>query len=75
LRNTVEQLVSYFTTHGASAVDAQYKAIVWIGKQIANQAILLSYMDVFWALGALAMSMIPIVLLLLRADARSVAVD
>jgi MFS transporter, DHA2 family, multidrug resistance protein len=72
-QNTFKQLISYFAAQGASAVDAQYKSIAWVGQQVAHQAILLSYIDVFWALGALAMSMIPIVLILLRADEGPVA--
>jgi hypothetical protein len=64
-QNVISRIAPYFTTHGASLPDAQHKAITWVGQEVANQAALLSYIDVFWALGTVAIVMIPVVLLLL----------
>jgi hypothetical protein len=36
-----------------------------VGQLVANPTALLSYIEVFWALGAVAIAMIPAVLLLL----------
>jgi DHA2 family multidrug resistance protein len=64
-QQTLRQAQAYFTAHGAGA-EARGKAVAWIGQQLAQQSAYLSYIDVFAAIGALALIMIPIALTLGR---------
>ncbi|HZD90264.1 MAG TPA: DHA2 family efflux MFS transporter permease subunit [Pseudolabrys sp.] len=65
-RHTTNQVMHYFTTHGASAVQAKGLTMAWIGRTIARQASLLAYIDVFWIGGIFAVIMVPLILLFLR---------
>jgi hypothetical protein len=51
-------------SHGTGTVDAQRRAVALIGQTITSQVAILSYIDVFFALGVLALCMMPIPLLL-----------
>jgi MFS transporter, DHA2 family, multidrug resistance protein len=67
-QQTLQQATSYFAAHGASSTDAQNQAIGWIGQTLANQTAYLSYIDIFAALGVLALVLTPVGLLLKRVD-------
>lgn len=67
-RDTLHQAAGYFAAHGASAADAQGQAIGWVGQTIVNQTAYLSYIDVFAALGILALVLAPAGLLLRHTD-------
>ncbi len=61
-QQTLQQVTSYFTSHGSSFAQAQQQAIGWMGKQLQAQVSLLSYVDAFWVLTLLALAAIPIAL-------------
>ena len=67
-QQTLRQVGAYFTSHGGSAADSQSRAVGWVGQTVANQAAYLSYIDVFAALGLLALVMIPVAFTLSRVD-------
>ncbi len=67
-RETLNQASSYFAAHGATAPDAQSRAVAWIGETLMNQAAYLSYIDVFAALALLAALLVPVAFLLRRVD-------
>ena len=68
-QNTLSQLTQYFLRRGSSHLDAQQQAFAFIGQQLARQAILLSYVDMFALLGTLALVLMVIILVLLRSGA------
>jgi len=68
-QNTLSQLTEYFVQRGSSKLDAHQQAIALIGQQVSEQAVLLSYIDVFATLGTLAIVLMAIVLILLRTGA------
>jgi DHA2 family multidrug resistance protein len=68
-QEATRRVTEYFVGQGASPVDAQRKAIGWLGRLVLNQSTLLAYIDVFWACAVFAMLMIPIALLIRRSDA------
>ena len=63
-QHTVRNAAAYFAAHGAGAVDAQRKAIAWIGQEVAAQAAYLSYIDVFAALSIVSFVLIPVAFLI-----------
>jgi DHA2 family multidrug resistance protein len=67
-QNTLSRLTENFVERGASKLDAQQQAIAFIGQQVSNQAVLLSYIDVFATLGLIAIVLTAIVLVLLRTE-------
>jgi DHA2 family multidrug resistance protein len=67
-QNTLSQLTEYFVQRGSSNLDAQQQAIAFVGQKVSGQATLLSYIDVFATLGALAIVLMAIVLILLRTN-------
>ena len=64
--SAVQQLTHYFTSHGASAGDANSQAMRLIGQLIRTQATLLAYIDVFHVCSITAALMIPLVLIVVR---------
>jgi MFS transporter, DHA2 family, multidrug resistance protein len=60
----IKQATANFMSHGTGTVDAQRRAVALIGQTITSQVAILSYIDVFFALGVLALCMMPIPLLL-----------
>jgi MFS transporter, DHA2 family, multidrug resistance protein len=60
----VERLTEFFVGQGSSLVNAQRQAVGWIGQTIANQSVLMSYIDVFWGCTVFALIMIPLTLTL-----------
>jgi MFS transporter, DHA2 family, multidrug resistance protein len=67
-QETLRQAGGYFVAHGSSSADAQGRAIAFVGQAVATQAAFLSYIDVFAALGVLALVMTPAAFLLNRVD-------
>ena len=67
-RQMLSEAGGYFAAHGASSPDAQSRAVAWVGETLINQAAYLSYIDVFAALAALAMLLVPAAFLLRRVD-------
>ena len=64
----VARISQYFLAQGTPRASAQQLAIAWIDQLIGNQAMLLAYIDVFWATAVFALFMIPVALLLRRID-------
>jgi DHA2 family multidrug resistance protein len=63
-QDTLHQVTSYFVGQGSSLLQAQQQAIQWIGQQVQMQASFLAYMDAFWVLMLIALSMVPLALAL-----------
>jgi len=63
-QDTLHQVTTYFTAHGASLAQAQQQAFAWIGQTVQAQASLLAYIDVYWALMLVSLSAIPLALTL-----------
>jgi DHA2 family multidrug resistance protein len=62
---------AHFASQGATRVDAQHQAMGWLGQLVQNQSSLLSYIDVFWVFGAVAILLVPLALLLGPVDRRA----
>lgn len=60
--DTLQQITSYFTTHGSSLAQAHDQAIQWIGAQVQAQASFLAYVDAFWVLMLISLSAVPLAL-------------
>jgi DHA2 family multidrug resistance protein len=60
----VKQATIHFVSQGMGVVDAQRRAVALIGRTVAGQVALLSYIDVFAVLTVLAVCMVPLPLLL-----------
>ena len=67
-QQTLKAATAYFMHHGYSMADAQRRAIAWIGQTVAGQAALLSYIDIFAALGLFALILVPAAFLLQRVE-------
>jgi DHA2 family multidrug resistance protein len=67
-QQALRHVTDYFVAQGSSLVDAQSRAIGWIGQKVGSQATLLAYIDVFWDSAAFAFLMVPLVLLLRRIE-------
>ena len=67
-QQTLKAATAYFMQHGYSMADAQRRAIAWIGQTVAGQAALLSYIDIFAALGLFALILVPAAFLLQRVE-------
>jgi DHA2 family multidrug resistance protein len=65
-QETLQRATDFFIGQGASPLEAQRRAMGWIGQLIAAQASLLSYIDLFALWAAFAVAMIPLALLLRR---------
>jgi DHA2 family multidrug resistance protein len=63
-QDTVAHVTQYFVSQGASLMDAQRRAIGWIGQIIVGQSTLMAYMDVFWMASLFALAMVPLALML-----------
>jgi DHA2 family multidrug resistance protein len=63
-QHAFQQATSYFAAHGSSQLDAQHRAVAWIGQQVQGQASFLAYIDVFWVLTLISLSAVPLALLL-----------
>ena len=60
-------------SHGFAAIDAQRRAIAWIGQVMTDQVALLSYIDVFAVLALFALCAAPLPLLLRSTDGEKAA--
>jgi MFS transporter, DHA2 family, multidrug resistance protein len=63
-QNTLHQMTSYFSGQGSALAQAHQQAVQWIGQQVAAQASLLGYMDVFWILMVISLVAVPLALTL-----------
>jgi DHA2 family multidrug resistance protein len=63
-QDTLHQVTSYFVGQGSPLLQAQQQAIQWIGQQVQTQASFLAYMDAWWVLMLIALSMVPLALAL-----------
>ena len=61
-QDTLQQITSYFTSHGSSLAQAHDQAIQWIGAQVQAQASFLAYMDAFWVLMLISLAAVPLAL-------------
>jgi MFS transporter, DHA2 family, multidrug resistance protein len=63
-QTTLRQVTDHFAAHGFAAAEAQSHAIAWIGQEVQAQAALLAYIDAFWALMLVALTAVPLALIL-----------
>jgi DHA2 family multidrug resistance protein len=63
-QESLKQATHYFVSMGSSLSTAKAQATAWVGQQVAEQASLLAYVDVFWTLMLLALGAIPLALIL-----------
>src|SRR6201999_799532 len=63
-QDTLQQVTGYFTAGGSSLAQAHDQAVQWIGQQVQAQASFLSYVDAFLVLMLIALSAVPLALLL-----------
>jgi DHA2 family multidrug resistance protein len=61
-QSTLQQVTEYFSSHGATPMQAKEQAIAWIGQQVGAQASFLAYMDAFWVLMLISLAMVPLAL-------------
>jgi DHA2 family multidrug resistance protein len=63
-QDTLQQVTHYFVAQGSSLVQAQHRAIDWIGQQVQAQASFMGYMDAFWVLMLISLAAVPLALTL-----------
>jgi DHA2 family multidrug resistance protein len=63
-QDALQRVTDYFVAHGSALLEAQQRAIAWIGQQVQTQATYLAYIDVFWTLMLVSLSAIPFALAL-----------
>jgi len=63
-QHALQQAQHYFAGAGSPPVAAQGQAFAWVGTQVAQQASLMAYIDVFYILAIMAAAAIPLALLL-----------
>lgn len=61
---TLARVTAYFQAQGSSVLDASNQAVGWIAQTIRTQAGLMAYIDVFWVLGLISATAIPLAFLL-----------
>jgi MFS transporter, DHA2 family, multidrug resistance protein len=62
----LRRVTEYFLWQGSSSGDAQSRAFEWIATTIQQQAVFLSYIDVFWVLAVVCALTVPLALVLRR---------
>ncbi|WFU04242.1 DHA2 family efflux MFS transporter permease subunit (plasmid) [Rhizobium sp. CB3171] len=67
-QETLQTMTRYFAQKGATMADAQSQATAWIGQQVQMQSSYLAYIDVFYVLTLIALSAIPLALILSNID-------
>lgn len=67
---TLKLAAANFARHGTNVADAQHQAVAWVGQALTDQATLLAYIDVFAALSAFALFLVPMAFLLQHVDLR-----
>jgi MFS transporter, DHA2 family, multidrug resistance protein len=67
-QETLRQITDYFIRHGSLAAEAPQQAIDWIRQQVLAQASFLAYMDAFWVLMILSLTMVPLALVLRKVE-------
>jgi len=66
-QSSLQQAAAHFAAQGAAQPDARHQAIGWLGQLVQNQASIMSYIDVFWIFAVIAVLLIHVALLILRA--------
>jgi MFS transporter, DHA2 family, multidrug resistance protein len=64
MQDTLHKLTDYFAAQGSSLALGHPQAIQWIGQQVQPQASFLAYVDAFWVLMLIALSAVPLALIL-----------
>jgi DHA2 family multidrug resistance protein len=72
-QDTLNRVTKYFIVQGSSLVQAHQQAIHWIGQQVQVQASFLGYMDAFWLLMLISLSVVPLALTLRKVKLRGAA--
>jgi DHA2 family multidrug resistance protein len=57
-QDTLHHMTNYFVGQGSPLIEAQQQTIAWVGQQVQLQASFLAYMDAFWVLTLIALSMV-----------------
>lgn len=74
VRDRIDQLASYFTTHGITDPAAAHnQAIIALGKVIRRQSLIMGFSDTFAVLGVLVLAAAVIVLMTKKGQARGAA--
>src|SRR6201988_1868330 len=63
-QDTLQQMTNFFTAHRSGLAQAHDQAIQWIGQQVQAQASFLGYMDAFWMLMLISLTIVPLALIL-----------
>ena len=63
-QETMRQATAYFSQRGFAGPDAERQALAWIAQQVQTQVSLWAYIDVFKVLAIMAMTAVPLALLL-----------
>jgi MFS transporter, DHA2 family, multidrug resistance protein len=63
-QDTLHQVTGYFVAQGSSLAQAQQQAFAWIGHQVQTQASFMAYMDGFFAVMLVALSAVPLAMML-----------
>jgi len=59
-QDTLQHVTNYFVASGSSLAQAQQQAFAWIGQQVQMQASFLAYMDAFWVLMLMSLTIVPL---------------
>jgi DHA2 family multidrug resistance protein len=68
-RTSLQKTAAVLFHHGFSWTDATMASVAWIGRQLGEQASLLSYVDIFWFLAIASFVAAPIPLLIRKTNA------
>jgi len=63
-QQALRHATEYFVGQGSNSFDAQSRAFEWIASTIQQQAVFLSYIDVFWALAVICALAVPMAFIL-----------
>jgi DHA2 family multidrug resistance protein len=63
-QDTLHKVTDFFSSQGSASLDATGRAIAYLGQEVALQATLLSYIDVFFCMSIAAFCGMPLALLL-----------
>jgi DHA2 family multidrug resistance protein len=72
-RDMLQGITGALHIHGSSAATASQQAQTLLYGELQRQAAMLSFIDVFWILGALCLGMIPLVLIMKKAPPHQTA--
>ncbi len=67
-RHAIHHAAEHFVRTGTPPVAAQHEALGAIYRTVLNEATMMSYIDVFWAMAVCSVCMIPLVMLMRKVD-------